>query len=58
MSKLKTIKIALLIVILAEEIKSAIAGFRNYFNLKKCPKCDFRTIKSAKFCPYCRYKFN
>lgn len=54
----QVLKITLLIVILAEEIKSVVVKFLNYSNSKKCPECNFRTVKSANFCPNCRYKFN
>lgn len=58
MDKLKLLKITLLIVILAEEIKSVVKELVFFFNLKKCPSCSSITTKSANYCPKCRYKFN
>lgn len=54
----QALKITLLIVILAEEIKSVVKKLTCYSNSKKCPKCKNRTIKSANYCPMCRFKFN
>lgn len=55
---LKKLKIALLIVILAEEIRNASRHFLIFINTKKCPSCKERTINNANYCPNCRYKFN
>lgn len=54
----QVLKITLLIVILAEEIKSVRGKILYYTNSKKCPNCNHRIIKYANYCPMCRYDFN
>lgn len=54
----QTLKITLLIVILAEEIKSVGKQIECYLNSKVCPNCKNRIIKTANYCSMCRFKFN
>lgn len=54
----QALKITLLIVILAEEIKSVKEKFLCYMNSKKCPNCNYRITKDANYCSICRYKFS
>ncbi|SQE50913.1 Uncharacterised protein [Mammaliicoccus sciuri] len=56
--KLKVLKLTLLIIILAEEIRSVSKLVEFYLNTKACPICSSRVIGSANYCTRCRHKFN
>lgn len=58
MDKLKLLKITLLIIVLAEEIRSVTKLVEFYLNTKICPNCSSRIVSSANYCTRCRYKFN
>ncbi|MEJ7506918.1 hypothetical protein WMA08_02145 [Staphylococcus simulans] len=61
MSKLKAIKIALLIVILAEEIRNAVKNFRiEYCDICSVKKCHFQLLRDENLtiCHDCAAHFN